>query len=86
VLKQPQFAPLSVAQQVSILFAANNGVLDNIDGKKIQSFKEQWFTALSAKLPQLEAKLNAGDKLAAEEEKSLMDALVSFRDQAFVKE
>ena len=30
VLKQPQYSPLSVAEQVSILFAANEGILDDI--------------------------------------------------------
>ena len=33
VLKQPQYKPLSVAQQVTILFAANEGFLDDIDNK-----------------------------------------------------
>ena len=85
VLKQPQFSPLSVAQQVSILVAANNGVLDELDNSKILDFKTQWYTTLSAKYAQLEAKLNAGDKLTAEEDKQLLDGLKQFRDTAFAK-
>ena len=39
VLKQPQYAPLSLAQQVSIIYAANNGLLDDIEQKDIAKFK-----------------------------------------------
>src|SRR5574344_1866525 len=42
VLKQPQYQPLSVAQQVSILFAANDGLLDEVDNKEISQFKKDW--------------------------------------------
>ena len=30
VLKQPQYNPLSVAEQITILFAANEGILDDV--------------------------------------------------------
>ena len=43
VLKQPQYKPLSVAQQVTILFAANEGFLDDIDNKNINDYKNGWF-------------------------------------------
>jgi F-type H+/Na+-transporting ATPase subunit alpha len=84
VLKQPQFTPLSVAQQVSILIAANNGVLDSLDAHQILSFKDQWFTTLHANYSAVENKLNAGDKLDSAEEKQLVDALKQLRDTAFV--
>lgn len=40
VLKQPQYNPLSVAEQVSILFAANEGILDDIPNTDIAKFKK----------------------------------------------
>ena len=39
ILKQPQFQPLTAAQQVSIVFAGTNGLLDDVDTKQIQSFE-----------------------------------------------
>ena len=39
VLKQLQYNPLSVAEQVSILFAANEGILDDVENTNIQKFK-----------------------------------------------
>lgn len=83
VLKQPQYSPLSVGQQVSILFAANKGVLDNVDNALLQSFKDEWFAYFTASLPKIEQKLTAGDKPTEEDEKALYDELVKFRDTVF---
>jgi len=40
LLKQKQFRPLTAAQQVSILFAGVNGLLDDVDDKKIVDFED----------------------------------------------
>ena len=48
VLKQPQYNPLSVAEQVSILFAANEGILDDVENPKISKFKKEWFVYFNA--------------------------------------
>jgi F-type H+-transporting ATPase subunit alpha len=39
ILKQPQFQPLTAAQQVSIVFAGTKGLLDDIDVKQVQAFE-----------------------------------------------
>ena len=84
VLKQPQYSPLSVAQQVSVIYAANEGVLDNIDKKEIQKFKAEWFKYFSANCKKLEDKLNSGAALDDLEKKELKAALEKFRDSLFV--
>ena len=78
VLKQPQYKPLSVAQQVTILFAANEGFLDEIDNKKIADFKTGWFEYFEANMPELNTKLNAGDKLSDEDQQALRANLESY--------
>jgi F-type H+-transporting ATPase subunit alpha len=83
VLKQPQYQPLTLAQQVSIIYAANKGVLDNVENKDIPKFKSEWFKYLSAQAKSVEAKLNAGDKPNADDEKDLLDQLVKFKDNFF---
>jgi F-type H+-transporting ATPase subunit alpha len=83
VLKQPQYSPLSVAQQVSILVAANKGVLDAVDNNKIQIFKTQWFEYLSSNLSAIEATLNEGNKLSDAEDAQLLKGLETFRDTVF---
>ena len=79
VLKQLQYNPLSVAEQVSILFAANEGILDDVDNVNIQKFKKQWFVYFNANYADLAERLNAGSALSDEDKKVLMDALNTFK-------
>ena len=67
VLKQPQYKPLSVAQQITILFAANEGFLDEVDNKNITAYKTGWFEYFEANLPELNKSLNEGNKLSDED-------------------
>ena len=70
---------MSVAQQVSILFAANEGALDDIENSKIQKFKKDLFVWFDANMSELSERLNAGDALSDDDKKALKDALESFK-------
>ena len=85
VLKQPQYQPLTLAQQVSLIYAANRSVLDDVDNNDIPKFKTEWAKYLSSSAKDVETKLNAGDKPNAEEEKALYDHLVKFKENFFRK-
>ena len=78
VLKQPQYMPLSVAKQVSILFAANEGYLDEIDNKSIIKFKKEWFDYFEANLAELNDRLNSGAKLEDDDKEALKQNLETF--------
>ena len=79
VLKQPQYKPLSVAQQVSILFAANEGILDDVENKNIQQFKDDWFIYFEANMPQLIERLNSGEALSDEDKNALKNEFIKFK-------
>lgn len=79
VLKQPQYQPLNVAQQVSILFAANEGLLDDVENKNITTFKKDWFDYYEANLPELIGKLNDGGALTDEDKEALKAAILKFK-------
>lgn len=79
VLKQPQYNPLSVAEQVSILFAANEGLLDDIENKDIQNFKNEWFKYFNANMKELVNNLNEGAGLSDEDKKALRENLETFK-------
>ncbi len=83
VLKQPQYAPLSVAKQISILFAANEGILDDIDNIKIRDFKSGWFEFFDANMKELAQKLNDGDKLSDEDMSNLKEKLNNYKTNFF---
>ncbi len=83
VLKQPQYSPLSVAEQVSILFAANEGLLDDIPNNKIAGFKKEWFDYFKSNLVDLESRLNSGAALNDEDKKLLKDSLSTFKNSVY---
>jgi len=78
VLKQPQYKPLTVAQQVTILFAANEGYLDEVENKEVQEFKAGWFEFFEANMSELDKRLNDGDKLSDEDKEALRAQLDSY--------
>ena len=82
-MKQPQYSPLSVAEQVSILFAANEGVIDDIDNNKIAQFKKEWFEYFKSNLSELESRLNSGAALSDEDKKQLRESLDTFKSSVF---
>src|SRR5574344_1287349 len=84
VLKQPQYLPLTVAQQVSILFAANEGLLDEIDNKNMIQFKKDWINYLAANLEELSTRLNNGEALSDSDKEVLRTNLENFK-KTFVK-
>lgn len=83
VLKQPQYSPLSVAEQVSILFAANEGYLDDIDNKRVLEFKKKWFEYFGANLEELSNKLNNREALSDEDKTLLRKHIEKFKNSFF---
>ena len=79
VLKQPQYKPLSVAEQVSILFAANEGLLDDVNNSDIPRFKSDWCNHLNSNLKSLCDNLNDGSALSDEDKKELKAELEKFK-------
>lgn len=79
VLKQPQYNPLSVAEQVSILFAANEGLLDDVPNTDIGRFKKEWFMHLNANLKSLSDNLNNGSALSDDDKKTLKESIEAFK-------
>lgn len=84
VLKQPQYAPLSVGEQVSIIFAADKGILDDIDNAKVIGFKEEWFKYFKSNNPKLKEKLDSGIALDDEIANELLKTIKNFKDNLFV--
>ncbi len=78
VLIQPQYQPLEVAEQVSIIFAGKEGFLNEVKNSEISKFKEQWFEYFKNEYKELVLKINSGAKLEKEDEKVLFEALENF--------
>ena len=79
VIKQPQYKPLSVAKQVSILYAVNNGYLDDIDNDLIADFKIKWFDYFEANCADTIKELNDGGALTDEIKEDLDSKIAAFK-------
>ena len=83
VLKQPQYAPLSVAKQISILFAANEGLLDDVNDLRIKDFKNGWFDFFDANMKDLVQRLDNGEKLSDEDKVELTKMVNKYKTNFF---
>lgn len=86
ILIQPQYNPLSVSEQVTILFAGNEGYLDDVDNRDIQDFKKQWFEYFGANMSELSEKLNQGAALDDNDKENLRKNLKNFKENIFKKD
>jgi F-type H+-transporting ATPase subunit alpha len=60
MLKQPQYSPVPVEQQVAIIYASTNGLLDKVPVNKVKEFETEFSMMLGAQHPQVLAELRAG--------------------------
>ena len=58
LIKQKQYAPMSVAQQSLSIFAADRGFMDDIEVEKVGSFEEALHSFFSSEKPDLEKSIN----------------------------
>tara|TARA_B100001750_G_scaffold53033_1_gene40245 strand:- start:3419 stop:4930 length:1512 start_codon:yes stop_codon:yes gene_type:complete len=79
VLKQLQYEPMSIGKQVSIMFAATNGYMDDVPVEKVKDFEDAFHTFMadsqSSILDEIIEKKQLDDDLS----KSLGDAIDSFK-------
>jgi F-type H+-transporting ATPase subunit alpha len=70
ILKQPQYEPLAVEQQVLIIFAATNGYLDAVPVPDVRRYEEELYRFVGTRHPELlktiAAKKTLDDALKAE--------------------
>ncbi len=72
LLKQPQFKPLSVAEQVISVFAGTRGYLDGIAVDKVGAFETQLISDIKANAPEIVNAIEADQQIKPETEKALI--------------
>ena len=79
ILKQPQYSPLSVVNQVEIIVAANNGYLDDIEVEQLQKFENDLYEFMHANYAKLEKEIESSGKLDEQSDKELKAAIEDFK-------
>ena len=79
LMKQPQYSPLSVADQAITLFAVSKGYFDGVEVKKALAFESGMRQHLHAKFKPLVDRIESTKDLSAEDEGALVDAIEDFK-------
>ena len=78
LLKQPQFSPLKVEEQVCSIYAAVNGYLDNIDVDKISSYEKGLLELINSSNKDILAEIQKELQISEKTEKKLITVIESY--------
>jgi F-type H+-transporting ATPase subunit alpha len=79
LIKQKQYAPMSVAQQSLSIFAADRGFMDDIEVEKVGSFEEALHSFFSSEKPDLEKSVNDTGDWNDDIEKQFTEVVEQFK-------
>ncbi len=79
LMKQKQYAPLSVAHMAVSLFAVNNGYIDDVDVKKVVDFEHALHSYMETHQAELLARINASGDYNDDIETGLKKAVEDFK-------
>ncbi|MEM9803484.1 MAG: F0F1 ATP synthase subunit alpha, partial [Planctomycetota bacterium] len=74
ILKQGQYKPAEVANQVMIIYAGTSGALDDIPTSKVSDFETQFLDYVHDSHPEIAQQIRDAGKAIPDEVKSLLDA------------
>jgi len=85
LLKQPQFMPMSLAQEVVVLFAGTRGFIDKYDVEKVRIYEQQLLSFVESKYPDIMKEIDDKKIISPDLEKKMKDVMTEF-DSVFVAE
>jgi F-type H+-transporting ATPase subunit alpha len=81
ILKQPQYQPLPVEKQALIIFAANNGYVDDYPVSAIRRYEIELYSFFEHRHPEVFEELREKKAIAPDLDTRIRAALASFKDQ-----
>ncbi len=81
ILKQPQFKPMNVIDQVMIIYAGTKGFLDKVPIKDVRAWEEQFLRFMHERQPEIVNAIKKERKLSKEIEQQLGAAITNFSAQ-----
>jgi len=79
VLKQGQYRPMVVEQQVMIIYAVSNGFIDDVPLAKVREWEEGFHAYVTAKYPQVGDAIRKEKVLSKETEAHLKQAIEAYK-------
>jgi F-type H+-transporting ATPase subunit alpha len=81
VLKQPQYVPMNVEKEVSILYAVINGYLDDVPVDKVMAFEVAFHRFMETSHPDIGQRIDTDKQISDETEEALKQAINEFKQQ-----
>ncbi len=78
ILKQPQYQPLPMEKQVTIIYAGSNGYLDKLPVNALADYEKELYSYIESNDPSIFADLKEKKEFTAEIKEKLNKALTSF--------
>ncbi|HOD29411.1 MAG TPA: F0F1 ATP synthase subunit alpha [Syntrophales bacterium] len=85
LLKQPQFQPMSLGEEVTVLFSGTRGFLDKYGVDKLEAYEPQLLSFVKNKYPEVLKEIDEKQVISPDLEKKMKDVLTEF-DTVFVAE
>ncbi len=79
ILKQPQYVPMAVEDQIMVLYAGTSGSLDDLPVERVKAFEEGFLRFMREKKPEVIEKLRTEKQFTKEIEEALKSAIQVFR-------
>jgi F-type H+-transporting ATPase subunit alpha len=80
LLKQPQYSPLAVEEQVCVIYAGTRGYLDGVPTSEVGRFEQEFLARLHSKHQGLLDSIRTKRELGADLEDELKKALAGFTE------
>src|SRR6185312_13277753 len=81
VLKQPQYSPMPVEQQVMIIYAVTNGFIDDVPVNQVREWERGFHDYMKSQFPQVGDGIRTGKVLSKEIEAELKNGIEAFKKQ-----
>ena len=81
ILKQGQYEPLNVIDQVMVIFAGNKGGLDKVARKDVKTWEKQFVAFMKEQMPEVRALLAEKKDITPEVETSILGGIEAFNKQ-----
>jgi F-type H+-transporting ATPase subunit alpha len=78
LLKQPQYQPLSLAEQVALIYAGTRGYLDNVPVDRVKEWQAAFLRAFNTQYASVANTILESNALADDTEAALKTALSTF--------
>jgi F-type H+-transporting ATPase subunit alpha len=79
ILKQGQYSPMPVEQQIMSIYALTNGFIDDVPINQVRAWEKSFQEFMSAQFPQVGDGIRTGKALTKELEAKLKEGIEAFK-------